>query len=85
MTYNVSWSATSLRQLEKLDNISANRVINKAEAITKDPFSFVQKLKGFNLYKLRVGDYRVIMSIESSKMIIFVLEVGHRSVVYRKY
>lgn len=85
MTYNVSWSATSLRQLEKLDKVSANRVINKVEAITKDPFSFVQRLKGFNLYKLRVGDYRVIMSIESSKMIIFVLEVGHRSVVYRKY
>jgi mRNA interferase RelE/StbE len=46
---------------------------------------FVKKLKGFDLYRLRVGDYRVIMSIEKKKIIIFVLDVGHRSVIYRNY
>lgn len=42
-------------------------------------------MKGFSLYRLRVGEYRVIMSIERERMVVFVLEVGHRSTVYRKY
>jgi len=85
MTYEVKWTEISLKQLEKLDKIMAKRIVDKVEYITQDPFMFVKKLKGFNLYRLRVGDYRIIMSIEQKKMIIFVLEVGHRSVIYRKY
>lgn len=85
MRYEVKWTETSLRQLEKLDRSVAKRIVDKVESISDDPLMYVQKLMGFGLYRLRVGDYRVIMSIERKKMIIFVLEVGHRSVVYRKY
>lgn len=85
MTYEVKWTDVSLKQLEKLDKGLAKRIVDKVEYITQDPFMFVKKLKGFNLYRLRVGDYRIIMSIEQKKMIIFVLEVGQRSVIYRKY
>jgi mRNA interferase RelE/StbE len=60
----------------------AKRIIDKVEFVSKDPFAHVQKLKGFGLYRLRVGDYRVIMSIKRKKMIIFVLEVGRISVIY---
>jgi len=85
MTYEVKWTEISLKQLEKLDKSLAKRIVDKVEYIIQDPFVFVKKLKGFNLYRLRVGDYRIIMSIEQKKMIIFVLEIGHRSVIYRKY
>lgn len=85
MSYEVKWTDTSIKQLEKLTKSVSKRIIDKVESITKDPFKFVKKLKGFDLYRLRVGDYRVIMSIEKGKMIIFVLEAGHRSVVYQKY
>lgn len=85
MVYEVKWTDTSLKQLGKLDKDLADRITNKVESIAKDPFAFVVKLKGFDLYRLRIGDYRVIMSIEKNKMVIFVLEVGHRSVIYRKY
>jgi mRNA interferase RelE/StbE len=85
MKYEVRWTDTSLKQLEKLTKDVARRIIEKVESISKDPFMFVKKLKGFELYRLRVGDYRVIMSIEKKKIIIFVLDVGHRSVIYRNY
>ncbi len=85
MTYEVKWTDTSLKQLKKLDKNLAKRIVDKVESISKDPFVFVKKLKGFDLYTLRIGDYRVIISIEGKKMIIFVLEIGHRSVIYRKY
>lgn len=85
MPYEVRFTDAALEDIEKLDKSISKRIIDKLNMIASDPFSFVKKLKGFDLYRLRVGDYRVIMSIESNKMIIFVLEVGHRSVVYRKY
>jgi mRNA interferase RelE/StbE len=85
MKYEVKWTDVSLKQLEKLNKDISKRIVEKVEDISEDPFMFVKKLIGFNLYRLRVGDYRIIVSIEGKKMIIFVLEVGHRSVIYRKY
>jgi len=85
MAYKIKWTEVSLKQLEKLDRSVSKRIVDKVESIAENPFSFVTKLKGFELYRLRVGDYRVIMSIEGEKMIVFILEVGHRSVIYRKY
>jgi mRNA interferase RelE/StbE len=83
--YEIRWSDTAVRELEKLPKVFSKRIVEKVESIAVDPYLFVHMLKGFNLYRLRVGDYRIIMSIERSKMVIFVLEVGHRSVVYRGY
>jgi len=85
MKYKVKWTKTSLDQLKKLDRAIAERIIDKVEKISEKPFNFVKKLKQFNLFRLRVGDYRVIMSIEKEKMIIFVLEVGHRRFIYKNY
>ena len=68
-----------------MDKSVAKRIIDKVEFVSEDPFAHVQKLKEFGLYRLRVGDYRLIMSIERKKMIVFIIEVGHRSVIYRKY
>ena len=85
MKYKVLWTGTSLRQIEKLDKKTATRIINKVEDISVEPFLSVKKLSGFDLYSLRIGDYRAIMSMEKNKMIIFVLQVGHRSKIYKKY
>ncbi|MHA1677552.1 MAG: type II toxin-antitoxin system RelE family toxin [Promethearchaeota archaeon] len=85
MKYEVKWTDTSLRELEKLTKKQAKRIIDKVESVASDPFRFVKKLRGFDLYRLRIGDYRVIMSIERCKLVIFVLDVGHRKVIYRKY
>ena len=75
MKYTVSWTETSFHQLKTLDKVVAERVIAKVETISEMPFRYVKPLKRFDLYILRVGEYRVIMSIERRKMIIFVLEI----------
>jgi mRNA interferase RelE/StbE len=35
-------------------------------------------------FPIRVGDYRIIVSIERNKMIVFVIDIGHRSRIYKK-
>jgi len=42
-----------------------------------------KKSKGF--YRLRVGDYRVIYTIDNGKLLIHVIDVGNRGQIYNKY
>lgn len=85
MSYDVRWTDLSLRQLGKLDKELSKRIVEKILSASERPLAFVKRLTGLNLYSLRIGDYRAILSIENKLMIIFVLEVGHRSKVYQKY
>jgi len=85
MKYKVVWSETSKTQLKKLGKPLAKRIVDKVESITGDPFRHVKKLEGSGLYRLRVGDYRVVMGIESGSLAVLVLDVGHRKTIYRKY
>ena len=88
MSWNISWSPTAQKQLEKIfksDKTAAQRIVTKIDEIIDDPFAFTDKLQGSSLRKLRVGVYRVIISLEEQKITIFVVEVGHRSKVYDKY
>ena len=55
-------------------------------AALDDPRSIGEALKGSRLgdfWKYRVGDYRIIASIEDSALRVLVVKVGHRSGVYR--
>lgn len=88
MSWDITWSPTAQKQLEKIfrsDKTAAQRIITKIDGIIDDPFAFTDKLQGSSLRKLRVGIYRVIISLEEQKITIFVVEVGHRSKVYDKY
>ncbi|MGQ0771690.1 MAG: type II toxin-antitoxin system RelE family toxin [Nitrososphaerota archaeon] len=88
MSWNIVWSPTAQKQLEKIfrsDKTAARRIVTKLEDIIDNPFAFTDKLQGSNLRKLRAGVYRVIISLEEQKITIFIVEVGHRSKVYDKY
>ena len=83
--YQVKLLDTAIDQLKKLEKKERKRIIDKVESVSHDPFKHVKKLIGFNLFRLKIGSYRVIMSIEKEKMVIFVFQVGHRSTIYRNY
>ena len=85
MVWQIKWSNTAEKQLSRIDNKNAQKIVTKLEEITVDPHVSTEKLAGFDLRKLRVGNYRVILGIEGQKMIIFVVEVGHRSKIYKNY
>lgn len=88
MTFSVIYTTRARKDLRHLTRDVAQKCIRGISRIKDDPFSFVKKLKGSKqapLYSLRIGDYRAILSIEEDRIIIFVLEIGHRSTIYRKY
>jgi len=84
MTYEVIFSDRALKQLKKLEKKVQIRIIAALERIRIRPEAHVTKLVGDPGYKLRVGDYRVIMDIDNQKLQILVLKAGHRKNVYSR-
>lgn len=84
MTFEIRWTQSSFKKLQKLDSQAQRRIIEKLEEASEDPFATAKRLTGVNLYSIRVGDYRVIVSIEKNRMIVFVIDLGHRAKIYGK-
>jgi mRNA interferase RelE/StbE len=87
MTWKVEFEKEAYKELKKLDRQQAKRILNyffERIAGNEDPQRFGEALKhNFSgLWKYRIGDYRVICSIESETMIVLVIRIGHRKGVY---
>ena len=82
--YSLVYSATSLKHLKKLDKEIQIRIISTLERIRVRPYPHVKKLVESPYFRLRVGDYRIILDIKENKLLIFIIEVGHRKKIYSK-
>lgn len=89
MVWRIEFEDAALKELAKLDKPVARRILAfLRERVTglEDPRSVGEALKGSRLgdfWKYRVGDYRVIASIEDAALRVLVLKVGNRREVYR--
>ena len=87
MKYDMEYSKTAMNTIKKLDS-SASKLIRtwieknlintenpriKGKALTGD-------LKG--LWRYRVGDYTILAEIQDDKIVILILDIGHRSKIY---
>ena len=82
MPFEIIWSDSAARQLQKLDRTVARRIFDKVGELRETPHRFVRKLANSPYYRLRVGDYRVILDIQETVLRILVLKVGHRKSIY---
>jgi mRNA interferase RelE/StbE len=81
--YTLIYSSSALKQLEKLDKNMQERILLTLERLRLRPESCsIKKLVGMSGYRLRVGDYRVIFDMENDKLLILVLQIGHRKHIY---
>ena len=89
MAWRVEFDPAAERELGKLDQQSARRILaflHGRVAVLEDPRSIGEALKGAKLgsfWKYRVGDYRVIANPEDQAVRILVVRVGNRREVYR--
>jgi len=89
MAWKVELDPAAVRELRKIDQQQARRILtflHERVALLDDPRSIGQALKGSRLggyWKYRVGDYRVISSIEDDALRILVVRIGNRRDVYR--
>ena len=86
MSYQIELRQEVLRDLKALDSIVMDRVLRKLTWL-KDNFDIIipESLKGEfkGLYKLRIGDYRILYTFNKSEKKISVHLIGHRKDIYR--
>lgn len=81
--YSVIWDPKALDQLNKLEKSIAIRIAKKVDELKQIPFNQdIKKLKCSSDFRLRVGDYRIIFSIEGREINIF--KIGHRQQIYER-
>ena len=84
MAYNIKYIPEALKQLSKLDKTVAKNIVtymkNKAEDPTSSGKALRNDLKGY--WRHRVGNYRVISSIEDDTLTVLVIKIGHRKNIY---
>ena len=89
MAWKVELSPAADRALDRLDPQQARRILKFLSgrlANLDNPRSIGQALQGQRFgefWKYRVGDYRLICKIEDVRILILVLQIGHRREVYR--
>ena len=84
MTWQVIWSEKSVKQLKRIDKKNAQAIYDAVLDCVQDPFKNVSRLTNSPFYRLRIGNYRVILDLQQNKLIIFVVEIDHRSRIYKK-
>ena len=88
MAWRVEWEDEAVKELKKLDARAQRNIVRflrEKIAVEDDPRRFGdplrKDLKG--LWKYRIGDYRIICSIEDKTVMVLVVRLGHRRSVYK--
>jgi mRNA interferase RelE/StbE len=88
LAWVIEYAETANKQLRKLDKPAARRIVefmDERVASSDDPRELGKALKGSpgDLWRYRVGDYRVLCDIQDEVLTVLVLQIGNRREVYR--
>ncbi len=86
-SYNIVWKQSAEKELKKLNKSAIPKILQVVESLASVPHpAGSRKLHGSeHLFRIRMGDYRVVYSVENRLLIIEIIRVGHRKDVYRKF
>ncbi|WP_406171883.1 type II toxin-antitoxin system RelE/ParE family toxin [Streptomyces sp. NBC_00996] len=82
--YRTVFRAEAQTELRKVPRDMALRILAKLAELENDPMGFntTALVSQPDRRRLRVGDYRVIYTIDNGELVVWVVHVGHRSTVY---
>jgi len=85
--YKIEWKESARKELKKLQKKTIVRILKAVETLSNNPYPpRSRKLYGaMYIYRLRVGDYRVIYSVYSDIVTIEIVKIGHRKEIYKKF
>lgn len=88
MAWTIEYETAARRQLRKLDRNASRRIIDFLDArlgLSENPRKLGDALSGplGQLWRYRVGDYRILCDIQDQRLVVLVVKIGHRGDVYR--
>lgn len=82
--YNLEFASSVRKDLKKIHRKEVQRILAKIKDLTDEPRpDWSKKLTNEELYRIRIGNYRVIYEIFDDHLVVHVVKVGHRKDVYK--
>ena len=82
--YTITFARSARRELEALDAPLVERIVAAIEALARAPRPRgCRKLRGErNLWRIRIGEYRVVYAVYDERQLVDIISVRHRSKAY---
>ena len=86
MAYRIELSPRAQRDFRALDGSVRRRIKRRIDSLAENPHpSGIKKIEGEDdLYRLRVGDYRILYQVKEKILLILIVGIGHRRDIYRR-
>jgi mRNA interferase RelE/StbE len=87
MAYSIIIKPSANKSLLKLPKNIQTRILNALQHLADNPrpIGSIKLQSSFDLYRIRIGDYRVIYSIDDQQIQILIATVGHRKDIYDSF
>jgi mRNA interferase RelE/StbE len=86
LAYRIEFTPRAERDFKSLDGSVRGRIKQRIDSLAENPFpSGIKKIEGEDgLYRLRVGDYRILYQVKGKILLVLIVGIGHRRDVYRR-
>ena len=86
MAYRIEFTPKAQRDFKALDGSVRGRIARRIDSLAENPYPpGIRKVEGEDeLYRLRVGDYRVLYQVQGKVLLVLIVGIGHRREVYRR-
>ena len=84
MTYEIEILRSAQKQLSKIQRDEQQRIIKGIRKLSENPRpKGCKKLTARPAWRIRIGNYRVLYEIHDNRLLILVIDIGHRREIYR--
>ena len=86
MAYRIEFTPRAEREFKSLDGSVRGRIKQRIDSLAEKPHPpGIKKIEGEEeLYRLRVGDYRILYQVKEKTLLVLIVRIGHRREVYRR-
>ncbi len=86
--FSIELTKSAAKEFKKLQKPVRSKAIEAFQFLALNPYSEllnIKKLKGADsLYRIRIGDYRIVYEVKGSVLKVLVIKIGHRKDIYNK-
>ena len=85
MNYKIEFSKVAEKALHKIPIAELKKIQKRIDKLATDPFSHdCKKIQGKDdIYRVRQGDYRILYTVYNNKLIVLIVNIGHRKEIYK--
>lgn len=83
MSYSIKWGLQPLDFFGGLQENISKRILKKLDEVKENPFRYLEHYESSRGYKLRIGDYRMIIDVDFPNKILFIRVFDKRGRIYK--